>query len=80
MNGIKRVSVRVAAAMAESDRIMRSFRGYRSAHTPEKNEIKNCGTNEQIVSADTQAPDEVLSVTYQTTANCTSDEPKSVMP
>lgn len=46
----------------------------------EKNEIKNCGKKEQTVSADTQTPDEVLSVTYQTMANCTKDEPNSVIP
>lgn len=65
-------------AIKASDSRISFLREYLSAHTPERNEIKNCGRYAATVMADTQMPDEVCMVTYQMIANCVSDEPNSV--
>ncbi|MPN40396.1 hypothetical protein SDC9_187933 [bioreactor metagenome] len=44
MYGINRASASVAAAITASAKMISHFRGNLSAHTPEKNEIMNCGT------------------------------------
>ena len=51
------------------ERIENLLREYPSAHTPEKNEIKNCGRYAAIVIADNHIPDDVCMVTYHINAN-----------
>ena len=69
----------VATAIAASAPMISRFLERRSASAPETNEISVCGRNVQTVSAAIQPPDAVFSVTYQTMANETTEEPKSVM-
>ena len=51
------------------ERIENFLSEYLSAHTPEKNEIKNCGRYAAIVITDNHIPDDVCMVTYHINAN-----------
>lgn len=69
--------ISVARAIAESDRIIKIFLLYRSAHTPAKGDNKKVGTNPQRIPIVIMIPDWVVKVIYHMMAYWTMEEPKS---